>query len=102
MDFYGYDDESESYFYPTDFADVIAIMIEFYEDLYNPNTDSYTTTYKTFVNNSLDVESLSYLPGTMKSQGSMSFRLEEVDGRYIPVPGGKCYDVDDFTWDLTE
>lgn len=40
--------------------------------------------------------------GTMKSQGNGSFRLQEVDSSYIPVPGGKCYDVENFTWDTTK
>ena len=86
----------------TDFADVSVILIDFYEDVYDFDTDTFTTDYKTFINNSLDIDELKYISGTMKSQGSISFRLEEVGSRYIPVPGGKCYDVDNFTWDLTE
>lgn len=37
--------------------------------------------------------------GTKESQGNASFRLVEVDDYYQPVSGGKCYDVDDLTWD---
>ncbi|MBR6423021.1 hypothetical protein IKS86_09960 [bacterium] len=37
--------------------------------------------------------------GTKESQGNASFRLVEVDDYYQPVDGGKCYDVDDLTWD---
>ena len=99
MEFYG--QNSSGYFYPTDFADVVAITFEFYEDMYNPSTEEYLNNYKTLVNTTLTVGNISYLPGTMKSAGSASFILEEVDSRYIPVPGGKCYNVDDFTWDLT-
>ena len=100
--FYGFDEEKDSYYYPTDFADVAAIAMEFYEDVYNPSTKSYTDDYKTFINTTLEEgdEEIDYTPGTMKSKGSLSFRLEEVDSRYIQVPGGKCYDVDNFTWDL--
>lgn len=37
--------------------------------------------------------------GTKESQGNASFRLVEVDDQYEPVEGGKCYDVDNLTWD---
>ena len=37
--------------------------------------------------------------GTKESQGNASFRLVEVDDYYQPVDGGKCYDVDNLTWD---
>jgi hypothetical protein len=100
MEFYG--QNSSGYFYPTNFADVVAVTLEFYEDMYNPSTDAYLDNYKTFINQTLTFDDISYIPDTMQSAGSASFRLEEVDSRYVPVPGGKCYDVDNFSWDLTE
>ena len=37
--------------------------------------------------------------GTLESQGTGSFRLVEIDTDYIPVAGGKCYEVDNIKWD---
>ena len=37
--------------------------------------------------------------GTLESKGNGSFRLVEIDTDYIPVAGGKCYEVKDITWD---
>ncbi len=38
----------------------------------------------------------------MKSKGNGSFRLQEVDNHVVPVPGGKCYEVENLTWDTTK
>lgn len=37
--------------------------------------------------------------GTLESKGKGSFRLVEIDTDYIPVAGGKCFEVENITWD---
>ena len=37
--------------------------------------------------------------GTLESKGNGSFRLVEIDTDYIPVAGGKCYEVENIEWD---
>ena len=37
--------------------------------------------------------------GTFESKGNGSFRLVEIDTDYIPLAGGKCYEVDKIEWD---
>lgn len=37
--------------------------------------------------------------GTLRSRGHGSFRLVEIDSKYEPVDGGKCYDVKNLEWD---
>lgn len=37
--------------------------------------------------------------GTLESKGKGSFRLVEIDTDYIPVAGGKCFEVENIIWD---
>lgn len=37
--------------------------------------------------------------GTLESKGKGSFRLVEIDTDYVPLAGGKCYEVENITWD---
>lgn len=36
---------------------------------------------------------------SLESKGNASFRLVEINNDYEPVDGGKCYEVENFTWD---
>ena len=70
--------------------------IAFYEDF---DEISYSSE-KVYIQESGTFNITKVKEGTKESQGNASFRLVEADWyNYQPVVGGKCYDVENLTWD---
>ena len=104
MTFYTYDAEEDEWSYRTELLegsetlksyadDETAILMYEDYDLENESVGKY------YVHESGKLNFTKVKEGTLESQGNGSFRVMEVDTDLIQVPGGKCYEFNNVTWD---
>ena len=69
------------------------------EDLVE-DEDGYLSASKLYFQESGELEFTEVYDSSFESKGHASFRVVEVDAESLePVAGGKCYDIENFTWD---
>lgn len=104
MTFYTYDAEEDEWSYKTELLEGTETLASYEDDetaiiMYEDYDVENESVGKYYVHESGKLNITKVKEGTLESQGNGSFRVMEVDTDLIQVPGGKCYEFKDITWD---
>ena len=102
--FYAYNAEEDEWSYKTELFEGSETLKSYADDetailMYEDYDVENESVGKYYVHESGKLNITKVKEGTLESQGKGSFRVMEVDTDLIQVPGGKCYEFKDITWD---
>ena len=104
MTFYTYDAEEDEWSYRTELVVGSETLADFENDetaivMYEDYNEEEGTVAKYFVQESGTINITEVKEGTLESKGNGSVRLMEVDTDLVQIAGGKCYNIENMTWD---
>ncbi|MBP5405521.1 hypothetical protein J6Z19_00020 [bacterium] len=104
MTFYTYDAEEDEWSHKTELFVGSETLADYENDetailMYEDYNEEEERGSKYFVHESGTLNFTEVKEGTLESKGNGSVRLMEVDTNLVQVAGGKCYNIENMTWD---